>query len=405
MVENSQRERRLQHQLEIQSMQIERVFSRHQLPVQVAGGKVRPRVIRFDLHTGLTQGVERLKALKDELVQVLGSSGIVFGQDNGRFSVDVARDEDTPVPLMELLPMLDDVPPFTAVMGLAEDERPVFLTFAEEDMSHIFIAGDRGAGKTTLIRTMALSLAMHSRQSQLQMLVCCPGGDEHDSLSLEPLNYLPHMLAGVIKTPAETKHIINFLLGEIDYRQEQHIRRPTIVFFMDHVVGLLLAGNGELQKPVTRLLRRGADVGIHLVMTTERPGDEMLAPWLKADLPVRIVGRVANSETAQIAAGVPDSQAEYLLGGGDFLAMGDKEMTRFQAAYVGNYDLHMALEDLHRKKSPALLAQTVNTRPKISEVETAVTTESERPFVYNGQKISLETASRQADTSAVQKPL
>jgi hypothetical protein len=36
-------ERRLQHQLEIQSMQIEHVFNRHQVDAHVAGGTVKPR--------------------------------------------------------------------------------------------------------------------------------------------------------------------------------------------------------------------------------------------------------------------------------------------------------------------------------------------------------------------------
>ena len=44
-------EKRLQHQLEIQSMQIEHVFDRHQVPAQVDGGLVKPRSISFSLQT------------------------------------------------------------------------------------------------------------------------------------------------------------------------------------------------------------------------------------------------------------------------------------------------------------------------------------------------------------------
>jgi DNA segregation ATPase FtsK/SpoIIIE-like protein len=61
-------ERRLQHQLEIQSMQIEHVFNRHQVDAHVAGGTVKPRLISFNLQTQLATGLERLKVLTDDLM-------------------------------------------------------------------------------------------------------------------------------------------------------------------------------------------------------------------------------------------------------------------------------------------------------------------------------------------------
>ncbi len=386
------RERRLRHQLEIQSMQIERVFSQHDVPAKVAGGTVQPQAIRFDLQMGLAQGLERLKALKDDLMRSFGGSGVRFGQENGRFNVEVDRQEDVPVPLLDLLPLIDELPPVTAVMGLAEDERPVLLNFTEEDMTHILIAGDAGAGKTTLLRTIAISLAMHNRQSQLQMLICHPAAAESGGDLLEPLSYLPHMLASVVKSPAEIGHVFDFLLDEMTYRQEQHVQAPTVVVMVDQVVAVLEAADGQLQKPLTRLLRHGADVGIHLVLTTKRPKDDALVRWLKVDLPVRLVGQVADEGTAYAASGVPDSQAEYLLGSGDFLAVGNGQMTRFQAAYIGDYDLHLTLEELHRKRPPALLAQSVSTRPRVDEPETAVSKHSPQPFVYDGREVSLDVS-------------
>ena len=55
-----EQQNRLQHQLQLQSEQIERVFSQHQFSTQVAGGTVRPSLISFDLNSSLSQGWERL---------------------------------------------------------------------------------------------------------------------------------------------------------------------------------------------------------------------------------------------------------------------------------------------------------------------------------------------------------
>jgi S-DNA-T family DNA segregation ATPase FtsK/SpoIIIE len=312
-----------------------------------------------------------------------------LGGDDGRFTVEVDHQEDVPVPLLELLPLLPEAPPLTAVLGLAEDGRPVLLNLAEEDMTHILVAGGAGAGKTALLRTIALSLARHNRQSQLQMLVCHPDNDENGRQLLEPLNYLPHMLASVVKSAPEVGQLFNFLSDEMGYRQQQQVRTPTIVVLVDQIVQLLEMGEGPLHKSVARLLRRGADVGIHLVLTTSRPQDDKLARWLKADLPVRIVGQVADPETAQVASGAPHSQAEYLLGAGDFLAVGNGEMIRFQAAYIGEYDLHLLLDELHRKRPPALLAQMVNTRPALEREETP---RAAQPFIYDGKTVDLDVS-------------
>ena len=389
--QQNMREKRLQHQLEIQSLQIERLLSQHNVSARVEGGSVRPQAIRFDLQMGMSQSVERLKSLKDDLLRSLGGAAVNFGQENGRLSVEIDR-EEVPVPLLELLPMLDEYPPLTALLGLAEDERPILLNFSEEDMTHILIAGDPGAGKSNLIRTMAISLAMKTRQSQLQFVICHPGTEMSTSNLLAPLSYLPHMLASVVKSPEETTHLFRFLNDEMAYRREQGIKTPTILLVVDGLVQVLEASNGELQQPFTKLLRHGADVGIHLVLATSRPKDERIARWLKSDLPVRIVGQVGDTDAAYAATGVADSQAEYLLGSGDFIATGNGEKLRFQAAFIGDYDLHLVIDELHRKRPPAILAKMVSTRPSVELNETAVSDHKSQPFVYDGKEVSLDVS-------------
>lgn len=387
------RQKRLQHQLELQARQIERVLSQHDPSARVVGGTVRPRTVQFDVQAGLAQGIERLKGLKEELMRALGGAMVYFApdndRDNGRLNLDVAQSEDVPVPLLDLLPLLQEVPPLTAVLGLAEDGSPVLLNFGEAEMTHILIVGDQAAGKTSLLRTIALSLAMHNRQSQLQLLVCqhTPG----TATDLQPLSYLPHMLAGVSSTVDESGQLFTFLCNEMDYRREQKVRAPAIIVLVDGIVTLLekaeaeMAGS-DLTGNITRLLQRGAEAGIHLVLATDRATARALSGWLKAELPVRLVGKVADAASSQAATGVPDAQAEYLLGSGDFVAASPAGVLRFQAAYLSDYDLHLILEELHRQRPRALLAQRASTRTSLPAAETAV---ADQPFVFDGDEISL----------------
>ena len=171
---DSGRQARLQHQLELQSQQIERFLSHHQLSANITGGAVQPRSIRFDLVTPLTQGWERLRDLTHELKTALNVPDVRLSAEDGQLRLHIVRPEEPPVALLDLLPLLPDLPPVTAVLGLAEDGRPILLDFDNPDVTHVLAAGMTGAGKTMLLRTMALSLALKNRQSQLQLLVIDP---------------------------------------------------------------------------------------------------------------------------------------------------------------------------------------------------------------------------------------
>ena len=60
---------------------------------------------------------------------------------------------------------------------------------------------------------------------------------------------------------------------------------------------------------------------------------------MKANFPVRLVGSVVSPEDAKVAAGVAGSEAERLLGRGDFLLVAKGQMIRFQAAYAADDEL------------------------------------------------------------------
>lgn len=352
------KEERLRHQLEIQSRQIEQVFSSHEVSARVAGGQVETQSIRFDLQSHLESGLHRLRGLKQDLLSALGVADVSLGKDeNGQWRLDIVRPHEPPVALLDLLPLLPELPENTAVLGIDEEGAPLLLPFADSGISHVLIAGSAASGKTALLRTIAVSLAMNNRQSQLQLLVIDPDRPGQQNRQLAPLMFLPHLLSQVIPDPAEALNTLQVLVDEMYHRLKNETVRPTIVTLIDNVEALLGSATLETQAALAELLQRGAEAGIYLVLSTSQPASEWLSSVMRANLPLRLVGQVWDEAESLAATAVAGAEADCLLGEGDFLAVADDRLVHFQAAFIGNYDLHLTLANIHRNRPRPLLAQ------------------------------------------------
>lgn len=356
--QNMNKEKRLKHQLELQSRQIERVFSTHQVSARVAGGQVETRSIRFDLQSHLKSGLHRLHGLKKDLLSVLGVTDVSLKKDdNGQWQLDIVRPHDPPVALLDLLPLLPELPEGTAVLGIDEDGAPLLLPFADPDITHALLVGAKGAGKTSLLRTLAVSLAMTNRQSNLQLLIIDPDRPDKTNRQLAPLMFLPHLLSQVIPEPEEALRTLQVLVEEMYHRLKHDTVRPTIVTLIDNVEVLFAYARSDMQTALAELLQRGAEAGIHLVIATSHPSADWLSNVMRTNLPLRLAGQVRDEAESLAGTAVVGAGADYLLGEGDFLAVADSSQIHFQAAFIGDYDLHLTLETIHRNRPQALLAQ------------------------------------------------
>lgn len=356
-------EKRLQYQLEIQSRKIENVLTKHDVSARVAGGFVQPRWIRFDLAGHVGSSLERLRQMKQELLAALGAADGELSPHADGWQLHIARTEDVPVSLLDLMTLTTEIQPMSVMLGLDEHGRPLCWQLSPENLPHILVSGMENAGKTSLLRTVALSLALLHRQSQLQLMVIdgSTAGKFEGYTALEPLSYLPHMLSPVAYDADDYREMLDFLSGECLYRQEQKMTTPKIVVMIDEVVNLMRSGseNRQLVESLVLLLQRGPAVGIHLLLTTNNPESEQLNNTFRLNLPGRVVGKTRHEAQAAAAADVPGTQAEYLLGQGDFLAVLDGAVTHFQAAFIGEYDLQLTLEALQRQRPQPLVAQQI----------------------------------------------
>jgi len=321
--------------LEFQSDHIERVLASHRLPVRVSGGAVTPRWIRYDFTPAPGAKIAGIRHLSEELALALGAPSVRLARDGETLTLEVARPESevTAIRVRQLLRHLPALPPFTALLGLARDGRPLLIRLSSPEVAHVLIAGTTGAGKTELLRAVLLSLALSNRQSQLQFVLIDPKGS-----GLEPLAGLPHCLTAVLSEPDDIARWLDRLVTAMERRDREGQSAPRLVIAIDELTDLLTTNGAEIERPLTRLAQRGRAAGLHLMAGTQRPSSAVLGSLLKANFPARLVGRVASADDARVASGHSGTGAEKLLGRGDFLAVACGQVTRFQAAWVAPED-------------------------------------------------------------------
>jgi len=368
-------------QLELQSDRIEMVLTTHKAPARVTGGVVTPRAVQFHLAPVLGTKINRVQSLAEELALALGVSSVRVSRQGGSMQLEIPRDDARPVRLLSLMaalalgttalgttrttplagphatPAWSRIPPATAVLGLCDDGAPLLLRLPSPDVAHVLIAGCTGSGKTALSQTIILSLAMTHRRSQLQFVLVDP-----KRRAFMPFAPLPHLLRPIIGDTGEAVVALHELVRVMEARgsgtsaasttgrsspaaalQTTGGATPRIVVVLDELADLMQVGGRALAEPLTRLVQRGREAGIHIIACTQKPSSQVVGTLMRANFPVRLVGKVVSPEDARVAAGCGGTGAEKLTGRGDFVAVAIGQVLRFQAAYVSRAEVEQVV--------------------------------------------------------------
>jgi S-DNA-T family DNA segregation ATPase FtsK/SpoIIIE len=321
---------------DLQAARIETVLGAHRVPARVWQAKVTPRFVRFDVTTAVGTRMAKVSNLAEELAFALGVRTARVYRDGGVLHVEVPRESPRAVDLAERCGSLPTVPPFCGVLGIDESGAPLLVRLDSPDVAHLLLAGTTGSGKTVLLRTLLASLAMHNHPGMLQMALIDPKGR-----GFGPLSALPHLWrnAGVVQEPLAAAEFLRSLVGEMQRRDRLSRSLPRIVVAIDELADLLQSGGKTVGESLQRLTQRGREAGMHVVAATQRPAATLVGGLVKANFPVRLVGSVVSAEDARVASGIAGSNAERLLGRGDFLLVAKGQVIRFQAAYADSREL------------------------------------------------------------------
>jgi S-DNA-T family DNA segregation ATPase FtsK/SpoIIIE len=327
--------------LEMQADTIEAVMARHKVAGRVKGGIVTPRFVQFQISTEVGAKVKQVTSLADEFALALGKREARVYRKDGDINVEIPRVKMEPIRLLPLCSRLAAVPAFSAVLGVEEDGTPLLMRLTAPDVSHVLIAGTTGSGKTALARSLLTSLAMHNRQTQIQLVLIDPKGR-----GFGPLAQLPHVLGGVVTEPKAAVECLRWIVEEMERRDREQTNRPLLVVAIDELADLLQTGGAAAEAMLTRISQRGREAGIHLIACTQKPTAALIGGAIKANFPVRLVGTVASRDEARYATGLADSGAEKLEGKGDFLLVSKGATVRFQAAWMSHADLETVVRIL-----------------------------------------------------------
>ena len=230
---------------------------------------------------------------------------------------------------------------------------------------HMLVAGATGAGKSVTIHTIITSLLYRNSPDNLKFIMVDP-----KRVELTLYNKIPHLLTPVITDARKTIMALKWAAKEMDRRYDilqaeglQNISSyhknvvepavkkaksdgegqvetmPYIVIIIDELADIMQAYPRELEAGIVRLAQMSRAVGIHLILSTQRPSVNVITGLIKANIPTRIALQVASQIDSRTILDM--SGAEKLLGAGDMLYLSGKmsQPQRIQSAYISENEV------------------------------------------------------------------
>jgi len=184
-----------------------------------------------------------------------------------------------------------------------------------DDGPHAVIGGTTGSGKSELLITWVLALAMnHPPERMSFLLVDFKGGATFGTIA-----HLPHCVGLLTDLDAATaERAFESLAAEVRYR-EAHLARQgardiadaeglaRLVIAVDEFAALATA-SPHLHALFADLAARGRSLGIHLILCTQRPAG-VVRDAVLANVGVRISLRVHDRADSLAIIGIPDAAA------------------------------------------------------------------------------------------------
>ncbi|WP_327113391.1 type VII secretion protein EccCa [Streptomyces sp. NBC_01341] len=242
-------------------------------------------------------------------------------------------------------------------IALGGDGRPVELDIKESAQGgmgpHGMLIGATGSGKSELLRTLVLGLALTNSSETLNfVLVDFKGGATF--LGLDELPHTSAVITNLADEVALVERMQDALHGELIRRQEllraagnytsaldyEKARAagtplaplPSLFVVVDEF-SELLAAHREFMELFVMIGRLGRSLGVHLLLASQRL-DEGRMHQLESHLSYRIGLRTFSAMESRGVLGVPDAYELPSQPGSGFLKSGVEALTRFRAAYV-----------------------------------------------------------------------
>ena len=133
--------------------------------------------------------------------------------------------------------------------------------------------------------------------------------------------------------------------------QKGHQYLPFIVLVIDEFADLIMTAGKEIEMPIARLAQLARAVGIHLILSTQRPSVNVITGLIKANVPTRLALQVASQIDSRTI--LDTGGAEQLLGAGDMLYMSAdmQKPVRVQTAFISEGEVKKVAQYIKQNNS------------------------------------------------------
>jgi S-DNA-T family DNA segregation ATPase FtsK/SpoIIIE len=359
---------------------IKRTLQNFGIEVEMDEITIGPTVTRYALKPAEGVKLSRIVGLQNDLALSLAAHPIrIEAPIPGKSLVGIEIPNKTKS-IVGLATMLSDekfqnsVKPLTAVLGRSISGKAVFGNLAK--MPHALVAGTTGSGKSVTIHSMITSLLYRNGPDDLKFIMIDP-----KRVELTLYKNIPHLLTPVITEAKKTILALKWAAKEMDRRydileaesvrdiesyhsnifgkkQKQTKRNsegvemevdaermPYIVIIIDELADIMSSYPRELEAAIVRLAQMSRAVGIHLILSTQRPEVNIITGLIKANIPARIALKVSSQVDSRTI--LDSGGAEKLLGAGDMLySSGEAEPERLQSAFISEGEVKKVVKYL-----------------------------------------------------------
>lgn len=141
-------------------------------------------------------------------------------------------------------------------------------------------------------------------------------------------------------------------------------KKPYIVFFIDELADLMMVAKADIEGLIVRIAQKARAVGIHLVLSTQRPSVNVITGLMKANVPTRLAFNVASGIDSKVI--MDSTGAEHLVGKGDmfYSAPDSPRPKRIQGPFVSEKEVNTVVTFIKQHNPLVQYAEDVTVAPK-----------------------------------------